>query len=141
MDGFWQDGVAIETLANTMHYGNHSRYFSVLQVSQPIHLVWIGLLEQAWKVLMAFLSWSLSLVRCMKITKKSHSTLRAKRAKFTFWVDKSLLKMPKNCPFWRVFENLKVNCNRTKIDRKCQNWKIQMRLFWWSSNIVNTLNI
>ena len=40
MDGFWQDGVAIETLANTMHYGNHSRYFSVLQVSQqPIHLV------------------------------------------------------------------------------------------------------
>ena len=34
MDGFWQDGVAIETLANTMHYGNHSRYFSVLQVSQ-----------------------------------------------------------------------------------------------------------
>ena len=34
MDGFWQDGVAIETLANTMHYGNHRRYFSVLQVSQ-----------------------------------------------------------------------------------------------------------
>ena len=27
--------------------------------------------------------------------KKSHSTLRAKRATFTFWVDKSSLKMPK----------------------------------------------
>ena len=32
--------------------------------------------------------------------KKSHSTLRAKRATFTFWVDKSSLKMPKNGPFW-----------------------------------------
>ena len=38
----------------------------------------------------------------------SHSTLRAKRATFTFWVDKSLLKMPKNGPFWRVFKNLKL---------------------------------
>ena len=27
--------------------------------------------------------------------KKSHSTLRAKRATFTFWMNKSLLKMPK----------------------------------------------
>ena len=26
--------------------------------------------------------------QCLKITKKSHSTLRAKRATFTFWVDK-----------------------------------------------------
>ena len=30
-----------------------------------------------------------------KSQKKSHSTLRAKRAVFTFWVDKSWLKMPK----------------------------------------------
>ena len=29
-----------------------------------------------------------------KSQKKSHSTLRAKRATFTFWVDKSWLKMP-----------------------------------------------
>ena len=33
MDGFWQNGIAIETMANTMHYGNHTRYFSVLKVS------------------------------------------------------------------------------------------------------------
>lgn len=32
MDGFWQDGIAIETMANTMFYGNHTRYFSVLKV-------------------------------------------------------------------------------------------------------------
>ena len=32
MDGFWQDGIAIETMANAMHYGNHSRYFSVVKV-------------------------------------------------------------------------------------------------------------
>ena len=40
--------------------------------------------------------------------KKSHSTLRAERATFTFWVDKSWLKMPQNGSFWRVFENLKL---------------------------------
>ena len=43
-----------------------------------------------------------------KSQKKSHSTLRAKRATFTFWVDKSSLKMPKDVQFWRVFENLKL---------------------------------
>ena len=31
-----------------------------------------------------------------KSNKKSHSTLRAKRVTFTFWVDKSSLKMQKN---------------------------------------------
>ena len=34
-----------------------------------------------------------------KSQKKSHSSLRAKRATFTFWVDKSLLKMPKMVNF------------------------------------------
>jgi mannan endo-1,6-alpha-mannosidase len=34
MDGFWQDGIAIETMANTMHYGNHTRYFSVVKVKR-----------------------------------------------------------------------------------------------------------
>ena len=43
-----------------------------------------------------------------KSQKKSHSTLRAKRATFTFWVDKCSLKMPQNGPIWRVFENLKL---------------------------------
>ena len=43
-----------------------------------------------------------------KSQKKSHSTLRVKRATFTLWVDKSLLKMPKIGQFWRVFENLKL---------------------------------
>ena len=66
--------------------------------------------------------------------KKSHSTLGARRATFTFWVDKSKLKMPKNGPFWRVFENLRlavkhsvtrqVTFNRSKNGGKCQNSKI-----------------
>ena len=66
-----------------------------------------------------------------KSLKKSHSTLRAKRATFTYWVDKSSSKMPKNGQFWRLFENLKfaVIFNRTKIGGKCQNWKILMRHF------------
>ena len=33
----------------------------------------------------------------------SHFTLQAKRATFTFWVDKSSLKIAKFGPFWRVF--------------------------------------
>ena len=48
------------------------------------------------------------------------------------------------CPFWRVFENLKlsnsvtrqVTFNRTKIGGKCQNWKIQIRHFGWFSTSV-----
>ena len=49
-----------------------------------------------------------------KSQKKSHSTLRAKRATFTFWVDKSLLKMPKMADltsFWkmRLFEEFSNN--------------------------------
>ena len=45
-----------------------------------------------------------------KSQKKSHSTLRAKRAAFTFWL--------------------------VKIGGKCQNWKIEMRLSGWFSNTV-----
>ena len=56
-------------------------------------------------------SYFCTFAKCLKITKKSHSTLRAKRAKFTFWVDKSSFKMPKKCLFWRFFENLKFASN------------------------------
>ena len=38
-----------------------------------------------------------------KSYKKSHSTLRAKRATFTFWKDKRSLKNAKYDPFWRLF--------------------------------------
>ena len=69
-----------------------------------------------------------------KSQKKSHSTLRAKRATSTFWVNKSELKNTKNDPFWHVFENLKlqsnsvirqINFSRTKIGRtsKLKNCK------------------
>ena len=40
--------------------------------------------------------------------KKSHSTLRAKRAMFTFKSGQKLIKNAKNGPFWRVFEILKL---------------------------------
>ena len=64
-----------------------------------------------------------------KSQKKSNSTLRAKRATFTFWVDKSLLKMPKMVDFgeflkiWSLRSNSvtrQVSFNRTKIGGKCQ---------------------
>ena len=43
-----------------------------------------------------------------KSQKKSHSTLPAKRATFTFLSGQKLIKNAKNDPFWRVFENLKL---------------------------------
>ena len=43
-----------------------------------------------------------------KSQKMSHSTLRAKRAAFTFWVDNSWLKSPKMVQFWRVLRSLKI---------------------------------
>ena len=67
-----------------------------------------------------------------KSQKKSHSTLRAKRATFTFWVDKSELKMPKMVHFdeflksWSFRSNSvtrQVSFYRTKIGGKCQNSK------------------
>ena len=62
----------------------------------------------------------------------SHSTLRAKRATFTFWVDKSSLKMPKMIHFgeflktWSLLSNSvirQVTFNKTKIGGKGQNWQ------------------
>ena len=56
----------------------------------------------------------------------------------SFWVDKSSLKMPKMVHFdeflktWSLRSNSvtrQVNFHRTKIDNKCQNWKIKMRHF------------
>ena len=44
-----------------------------------------------------------------KSQKKSHSTLRAKRATFTVWVDKSSSKMPKMVPFDEFFEKFKCD--------------------------------
>ena len=50
--------------------------------------------------------------RCLKITeKKSHSTLRAKRASFTFWVDKSWLKMPKMVHFGEFLKTWSLRSN------------------------------
>ena len=77
--------------------------------------------------------------------KKSHSTLRAKRATFTFWVNKSWLKMPKMVHFGEFLYTgslrsnrvtREVSCNRSKNGGKCQNWKVQMLHFGWLSNIV-----
>ena len=60
-----------------------------------------------------------------KPQKKSHSTLRAKRAKFTIWVDKSSLKMPQNGQFWRFYVNLKLavkQCYQTGHFLTDKNW-------------------
>ena len=76
-----------------------------------------------------------------KSQKKSYSTLRAKRAPFTFWVDKSSLKSAKNGPilanFWKPKACGQTELpDRSKIGGKCQNSKIQMWHFDWFSNTV-----
>ena len=89
-----------------------------------------------------FLSWIMALIMFFfcstsvcwhsgwKSEKKSHSTLRMKRATFTFGVDKSSLTMPKTVNFGEFLKTwkLKSNCvtrqvtfDRTKIGGKCQN--------------------
>ena len=38
MDGFWQDGVVVESLANCLHYTNNTRYRSVVGAAhRPLH--------------------------------------------------------------------------------------------------------
>ena len=81
-----------------------------------------------------------------KAQKKSHSTLRAKRATFTFWVDKSYSKMPKIVHFGEYLKTWslrsgsvtrQVSFNSTKNGGKCQNSEIlQMRHFEYFSNNV-----
>ena len=48
--------------------------------------------------------------------KKSHSTLRGKRATFTFWMDKSLLKMPKKVQFLSFWRH--KDCGQTELPDK-----------------------
>ena len=65
-----------------------------------------------------------------KSQKKSHSTLRVKRASFTFWMDKSSLKRPKIVnfgEFWKteacgqiVLPDRSLS-KGSKINGKCQN--------------------
>ena len=43
----------------------------------------------------------------------SHSTLQVKGATFTFWVDKSWLKMPKMASFWKT-----KSCGQTVLPDK-----------------------
>ena len=75
---------------------------------------------------------------CLKITKKSQSTLRAKCTTFTFWEDKYSKKKFKKWSIWQDFKTWswwsssvtrQISFNRTKISRKCQNWKSQFRHF------------
>ena len=79
-------------------------------------LPWRSLFSRNWRMTdvckIAFFSlasipfepWEFKHFSVWKSQKKSHSTLRA----YTFWVDKSLLKMPKMVHFGEFFENLKL---------------------------------
>ena len=60
-----------------------------------------------------------------KLPKMSHSTLRAKRAMFTFWVDKSSTKMPKMVhfgEFLKTWSSQSHSVTRQANFKKDKNW-------------------
>ena len=68
----------------------------------------------------------------LKSTEKSHSTLRAKRTTFTFWMGKNWSKMPKWS--WSLRQTVSPErsiFNITKIGEKCQNSKNSNAALWW----------
>ena len=75
--------------------------------------------------------------RCWKITEKVSFNMASEASNFYNLSGQKLIKNAKNGPFWRVFENLKLEVkqcyqtgnNRTKIGRKVIIQKIQMRHF------------
>ena len=73
--------------------------------------------------------------QCLKITEKSHSTLRAKRATFTK-VHKKFGEFLKTWSLWSNSVTRHVNPSQTIIRGKYQNWKTQMRYFSWILNTV-----
>ena len=74
------------------------------------------------------------MARCLKTQKKSHCERSELRLQFER--TKKLSKNPKNGPFWRDFENLKLavkQCYQKRSDlvrqKLVENAKIQMRHF------------
>ena len=66
-------------------------YLLLLLVTHPAHYLSQGA--------------NISTAQCLKITQKSHSTMRAKRATFTFWVNKSELKNTKK---WSILTSFQI---------------------------------
>ena len=89
---------------------------------------------------------------CLKMTEKSHLTLRAKRATFTCWLVKSLSKMPKIVYFVEFLKNLPKAFGQIvlpdssllmgqKLVENSKMLKIQMLHSWWFSNIVRMMTL
>ena len=63
--------------------------------------------------------------QCLKIPQKVAFNITSYGATFTFWVDKSSLKMPKIGQFWLILENLEV--------KQCYQTGLELRLhFEWT---------
>ena len=86
-----------------------------------------------------------------KSQNKSHSTLRAKRATFTFWVDKSSLKMQKNDQFgeflrtWSLRSNSvtrQVTFNRPKMVENAKINKLKCDIFSdFQNNVSDKISV
>ena len=124
-------------LSNLLYPRSHSHsleiYFDFLL------LIWVvqrGIFEINCRKLQCHNGWHHGVWKSQKTT---HTTLRAKRATFTFWVDKSWLKMPKMVHFgkflktWSLRSNSvtrQVSFNRTKIGGKCDILSNFQAMLW-----------
>ena len=102
------------------YYSCHNTVYAQREFSLPLVVATAELAHGVWK---------------SESQKKSQSTLRAKQATFTFWEDKSLLKMPKwsiLASFWKpeacgqtVLPDMSVLIGQKLVE----NAKIEMRHF------------
>ena len=75
--------------------------------------------------------------RCFKIVQKVAFNIASEASYVYILSGQKLIKNAKNDPFWRVVFCLQSNSvtrqvtfKRTKIGRKCQNWKIKNATFY-----------
>ena len=77
--------------------------------------------------------WNSNTSQCLKIIQKVTFNIKSEASYVYILVDKSWLKMPKVVHFSEFLKTCSLPSNsvtrllnRTKIDGKCQNWKVQM---------------
>ena len=119
-------GFTADTFDRFEAAGNGSMFHVVLLYCSCV-IWWTTQGEANLKISQAWTQW-------LKIIKMSHSILRAKRATFTFWVDKSSLKMPKlknsNATFLVIFKH-RVWSSKARLTPAAHWWWPSSQLNYW----------
>ena len=87
----------------------------------------------------------LTMSRCLKITEKISFNIASEASYVYILSGQKLVRNAKNCPFWRVFKNLKLAVKQCYQTNQWKNWwkmpklKNQMRHFEEFLNNVNVV--